>query len=130
MGVLKKGNKVYSTLHLKCPRCHEGDLFETGSFSLKKPFDMPPKCGHCGLNYWPEPGFYYGAMFISYIFTGFFSLAFVMFFHWVLDWSIGASFGLLLLVCALFFVYFFRIARAIWLNVNVKYDPHSGLPKK
>jgi uncharacterized protein (DUF983 family) len=122
MGLFKKGSKAYSTFNLKCPKCHEGDLFETGSFSFKKPFDMPKQCGHCGQNYWPEPGFYYGAMFISYIFTAWFCLLFIMFFHWVLDWSLGASFALLLGVCALFFVYFFRLARAIWLNINFKYD--------
>jgi len=126
MRILKKGNKAYSSLHLKCPRCHEGELFETKSFSFKKPFDMPARCSHCGQNFWPEPGFYYGAMFISYIFTGWFCLFFVMFFHWVLDWGLAASFGLLLAVCAFFFVYFFRLARAIWLNVNFKYDPNTN----
>lgn len=123
MGLFKKQSKLYSTLNLKCPKCHEGDLFETGSFSFNKPFDMPKKCSHCGQNYWPEPGFYYGAMFISYIFTGWFCLFFVMFFHWVLDWGLAASFGLLIAVCALFFIYIFRLARSIWINLNVKYKP-------
>lgn len=123
MGLLKKQSKLYSTLHLKCPRCHEGDLFETGSFSFKKPFDMPKQCSHCGQSYWPEPGFYFGAMFISYIFTGWFCLFFVMFFHWVLDWGLAASFGLLIVVCALFFIYIFRLARSVWINLNVKYKP-------
>lgn len=123
MAIFNKGNKLYSTLHLKCPKCHEGDLFETGSLSFRKAFDMHPKCSHCGQNFFPEPGFFYGAMFVSYIFTGWFCLFFIMFFHWVLDWSIGASFGLLLLVCALGFVYVFRLARSIWLNINFKYDP-------
>lgn len=71
----------------------------------------------------PEPGFYYGAMFISYIFMGWFCLFFVMFFHWILDWSISRSFMLLIAVCALIFVYVFRLARSIWINLMVKYDP-------
>ena len=71
----------------------------------------------------PEPGFYFGAMFISYIFTGWFCILFAMFFHWVLDWSLLASFGLLIAVCLLFFVYFFRLARSIWINIVIKYDP-------
>lgn len=123
MALFSKGSKAYSTFHLKCPKCHEGDLFETGSFSFKNPFDMNEKCPHCGHNFWPEPGFYYGAMFISYIFTGWFCLLSVMFLHWVLGWGLAASFGMLIAVCALFFVFFFRLARAIWLNINYKYDP-------
>lgn len=84
---------------------------------------MPEKCPHCEQEYMPEPGFYYGAMFISYIFMGWFCLLFAMFFHWVLDWSMAASFGLLIAVCVVFFVFIFRMARSVWINIVVKYDP-------
>ncbi|MBK6950043.1 MAG: DUF983 domain-containing protein [Haliscomenobacter sp.] len=123
MGILKKGTKAYGILGFKCPRCHEGDLFETPAFSFRKPFDMHAHCAHCKQSYFPEPGFYYGAMFISYILSGWFSIGFVLFFHWVLDWSMLASFGLLLAVGALFYVYLFRLARSIWLGLMVKYHP-------
>lgn len=123
MATFKKGSKLHSILNFTCPKCHEGDLYETPTFSFRKPFDMPDRCPYCGQSYMPEPGFYYGAMFVSYIFTGWFCIFFVMFFHWVLDWSIAASFALLIAVCALFFVYIFRLARAIWINITVKYDP-------
>ncbi len=127
---MKKGNKLYSILNFKCPRCHEGDLFETPTFSFRRPFDMPPKCTNCGQDYMPEPGFYYGAMFIGYIFTGWFCILFVIFFHWVLGWSTLASFALLIAVCLLFFVYFFRLARSIWINITVKFDPRFNSPAK
>ena len=123
MALLGKGSKLYAIFGFKCPKCHTGDLFETSSFSFDKPFDMPDKCPECNQSYMPEPGFYYGAMFISYILSGFFSLFFVMFFHWVLDWSIGASFGLLIGVGVVFFVWFFRFARSIWINLMIKFDP-------
>ena len=123
MSILGKGTKFYSIFRLKCPKCHEGDLFHTGSFAFNKPFDMKDECPHCGMNFMPEPGFYFGAMFISYIFTGFFFIGFIALFHWGLGWSTAASFGLLLAFCALFFVYIFRLARSIWLNINYKFDP-------
>lgn len=126
MGLFKKGTKLHAIFHFKCPKCQEGDLFDTPTFSFKKPFDMPDRCPYCGQSYIPEPGFYYGAMFISYIFTGWFCILFVMFFHWVLDWSMAASFGLLLGVCALFFVLLFRMARAIWINITYHYDPERA----
>jgi len=123
MGVFRKGSKAYSIFNLKCPKCHTGELFPTGSFSFKRPFDMHEECPHCKQDFLPEPGFYYGAMFISYIFTGFFCIGFVALFHWGLGWSTNASFALLLSVLAIFFVYIFRLARSIWLNINYKYDP-------
>ena len=86
---------------------------------------MLKRCPKCDLNYWPEPGFYYGAMFISYIWTGWFCLFFMGFFHWYLGWGQMASFGLLFLFLGLNFVYIFRVSRLMWLNINVKYDPHA-----
>ncbi len=126
MKLLKKGTKAYSILKMKCPRCQEGDLFETGSFSFKKSFDMPEICSACGQKYFLEPGFYYGAMFISYVITGFFSLAFTGFCILVLGFSINASFAILILILAVLFVWIFRLARAIWINSNVRYNPKFG----
>jgi uncharacterized protein (DUF983 family) len=126
MGLFRKGSKAYSIFGLKCPKCHEADLFETGSFSLNGAFDMREECPHCKLDLHPEPGYYYGAMFISYIFMGWFCIGFVAFFHWGLGWSTAASFALLIAVVAIFFIYIFRLARSIWLNINFKYDPRRA----
>jgi len=123
MTLLKKGSKLFSILKMKCPRCHVGDLFETGTFSFQKSFHMPPNCNKCGQRYYLEPGFYYGSMFISYLLTGFFSLAFVGTLFVFFDWSINGSFALLILILAIFYVWIFRISRAIWINIHVKYDP-------
>ncbi len=123
MSLLNKGKKLYSIFNFKCPRCHEADMFKTRTFSFSKPFEMKERCDYCGEDFMPEPGFYYGAMFVSYIFTGWFCIGFDAFFHWGLGWTIEAAFGLLIAFCAFFFVYIFRLARAIWINLNVKYDP-------
>ncbi len=116
---------ISSAFSLHCPRCRKGDLFHTPTFSFRKPFTMPDSCEHCQQPYMPEPGFYYGAMFISYIFMGWFCLFFVMFFHWVLNWSIGTSFLLLITVCLFLFVYIFRLARSLWIHIVVKYEPEK-----
>lgn len=122
MGLFKKGTKAYSIFNLKCPRCQEGDLFPTGSFSFKKPFDMPEVCPKCGQKYFLGPGFYYGAMFISYMITAFFCLSFVGALLWLTDLSVNMAFVVLLVFVSFLFVWFFRVARAIWININVKYD--------
>lgn len=120
----KKGSKLYSIFKLKCPRCHEGDTFETNSWSFVKPFDMLQRCPKCDLDYFPEPGYYYGAMFISYIWTGWFCLFFLGVFYGILGWSQLASFALLIGFMVINFVYVFRISRMMWININVRYDPN------
>ena len=80
-------------------------------------------CPACGLNYWPEPGFYYGAMFLSYILFSFPFLGLVLVLHWVFDVSLGSSMLILCVLAGLTFVYIFRVARSAWLGMNAKYDP-------
>ena len=125
MGLFKKGSKAYSIFNMKCPRCHEGDLFETSSFSFQKSFEMPEKCPSCGQAYFLGPGFYYGAMFISYIITAFYALIFcgVLILVFGVFWK--TAFFLMLLSMAILFVWFFRLARAVWINFNVKYNPNA-----
>ena len=52
-------------VHAKCPRCRRGDMFETGMYSFKSQV-MKKTCGHCGLTYEREPGYFYVAMLLSY----------------------------------------------------------------
>ena len=125
-----KRSRIESILGFKCPRCRQGELFPTPTFSFQQPFSMPERCPHCGQSYLPEPGFYYGAMFISYILFGWFSIFFVLFLHWVLDWSMLASFSLLIAIGMLLFVYVFRLSRSIWINLMVRYNPEAGSGKK
>ncbi|WP_045689131.1 MULTISPECIES: DUF983 domain-containing protein [Hymenobacter] len=56
-------------LDLRCPRCHEGHLFSYPAYRLTKYAIMPERCPVCQVAYEPEPGFYWGAMFVSYAFS-------------------------------------------------------------
>ena len=112
-----------SVFRMTCPRCRRGDLFPTSSFSFSLPFKQYAHCPRCGQNYFPEPGFYYGAMFISYIGSGFFCLGFVMLLHWVFELSFGLSFLLLFVVAAVFFVWWFRFSRSFYFHIIQKYQP-------
>lgn len=125
MASSKKGNKIYTIFAFKCPRCMKGDLYPTSTFSFSKPFEMNDSCNHCKQKFFPEPGFYYGAMFISYIFTGWFSIAFVLLLHWIFNWSTMASFATLIAILGVLFVYIFRLSRSIWLSLMIKYDPDA-----
>ena len=52
----------------RCPRCHQGRVFKTSAFSPRFQ-EMHASCPACGLYYEPEPGFFWGAMYISYAFS-------------------------------------------------------------
>ena len=43
----------------RCPNCGRGALF-------RGVFRMLPRCPECGLSYFPEQGYYVGAMIINY----------------------------------------------------------------
>lgn len=119
---MKKGTKLYSILNLKCPRCHEGDLFLTkNAYSVSNIDKMPDACPICGEKYWPEPGFYYGAMYVSYALTIALSVAvfvaMIVLWHFDVAWYLGLNATLIIL----FFPPIFRFSRAIWFNFFVKY---------
>lgn len=50
----------------KCPRCRTGDLFPHNPYNPNKILHVNKECPHCHLNIEREPGFLYGAMYISY----------------------------------------------------------------
>lgn len=117
-------NIIASIFRKKCPRCRKGDLF-VKPFELKSPVNMPKNCSNCGLNFEPEPGYYFGAMFISYIWTAFFSLGLVGFCILALKWSVGASFALLLFLAAISFFWIVRISRSLYIHITTKYEPEK-----
>lgn len=65
----KIDSSVLAAVAQRCPRCHEGPLFKHSALNLTKFADMPEACPVCGQAYEPEPGFYWGAMYISFAFS-------------------------------------------------------------
>ncbi len=120
---MEKRGILSSIFGMKCPRCREGDLFETGSFSFDKPFEMKDRCDKCNQNFMPEPGFYFGAMFISYGIWAWFSVLFCLGLVFLAGWTVNGAFALLIFISLIFLVWLFRISRSIWIHINVKYKP-------
>lgn len=81
---------------------------------------MHKQCSACGQRFEPEPGFYYGAMFISYIFLGFTSLGLVGTMVFGFGLSIEIAFTVLLVVLALIFFWNLRFARSIYIHLVIK----------
>jgi uncharacterized protein (DUF983 family) len=115
---------IGNVISYKCPRCREGKIF-TEPFKMSDPVNMPDNCPVCGQKTMPEPGFYYGAMFASYIFSGFFFLALAGLGIIIFKWSLELTF---ITIIAVFFLSYFKIlrtSRSFWLNLMVKYNPDS-----
>ncbi|WP_066833801.1 DUF983 domain-containing protein [Rufibacter ruber] len=126
--MLGKGSKLYSIAKLKCPRCHEGDLFENNNLlSWSRFSQMKDHCSVCQQVYEPEPGYYYGAMYVSYGLTTAPTLAFVvlmmLYSGEVTLWSLMAA---LVLSLVLFLPAIFKLSRAIWINIFISYNPTAA----
>jgi uncharacterized protein (DUF983 family) len=59
---------ILSILNCKCPHCRKGNIFKAPAYSTKFT-ETHTNCSHCKIHYEPEPGFFWGAMFVSYMFS-------------------------------------------------------------
>ncbi|ARS36063.1 DUF983 domain-containing protein [Pontibacter actiniarum] len=120
--MLSKGSKLYSILKYKCPRCQEGQLFTYKGWSYTRFSGMHSNCPCCRQSYEPEPGFYYGAMYVSYAITTAITISLLVAMSVLLEeitlaWFLGALATALLV----FFPFIFRMSRAIWINFFIHY---------
>lgn len=113
-----------SLLAMRCPKCRQGELFQP--INWKRPssfFEMKKNCEICNQAFEPEPGFYFGAMFISYALNTALFIAI-----WVAYSTLVEEFSILELIIwigisALFLLpVFFRLSRSIWIMLFVPFQ--------
>lgn len=120
-----KGSKLYSIFKMKCPKCHEVDLFvHKNPYRIHGFFDMPKECTVCHQKFEIEPGFYYGAMYVSYAvcvayLVSIFVALTVLYPSFTLEFFLISGIGSMVVLTPVFF----RLSRAIWINFFVDYDP-------
>ncbi len=111
-----------------CPRCRKGKIFKSPFYSLRKFDDMYELCPHCGLRYEVEPGYFVGAMYVSYAVSGGVALVlgFLLFYlgkdpqGWVYAAVIAPA---MILIAPINF----RISRVVWLHYVAGIDYVKGL---
>lgn len=113
-------------LKAKCPRCHTGDIYTYPLSKIHKFSETNKQCPHCKLMYEREPGFFFGAMYVSYVFSVAILLttAFVLFYgfrdpeYWVYVVTIPAVVVVLLPLS-------FRYSRVLYLYAfgGIRYNP-------
>lgn len=123
-----KSSVLYSILTIRCPRCHEGKMFPADTlYNPGKFMKMNANCACCGQSFQPEPGYYFGAMFVSYaINTALFVAV------WVALYFLVAEITTTMMIVTLLFVVFgllpitFRLSRVLWIAIFVRYDKDAG----
>lgn len=100
----------------KCPKCHKGQVFNTKNLLSFKPAAMQESCTHCRQNFSKEPGFYWGAMYVSY---GLATLEMAIVYAICLVLGANAvdvkNLVISILTVLVLFPFNFRMARLIWL---------------
>lgn len=122
---------TYSTIANKCPRCHKGKVFENNNpYSFKNAFTMNDSCSECHLKYEREPGFFYGALYVSYaLMSGIFIVWFLADLLWIHMEAVSLAIVVMASMLLLFPVVY-RSARIVWLNFFIRFDKEYGGKKQ
>lgn len=99
----------------KCPVCGEGHVFtKKGNPLLFKMPQMDKSCNVCGHKYEIEPGFFYGAMYVSYAVTVAEMVA-VFVIAQFFTANIKLMLGVMAATAFLLSTFNFRISRMLWM---------------
>jgi ribosomal protein S27AE len=111
-----------SLIHIfknQCPNCKKGNVFiNSNLFSFMRLTEMNQKCPNCNYNFFPENGFYWGAMFVSYGLASLEGLLVIL----ACVWYGNELFDYvnLLIIISFMIILFplnFRLSRIIWLYI-------------
>ncbi len=119
-------SKLYSIVNNKCPHCHKGNFFETNNFyNLKLFSNMNDRCPSCNEDFRREPGYYFGATYVSYGLTVGFGIVLFLLFCVVLNASTTAFLWTFSTLLIALLPVFYRLARLVWINFFVNYKKAS-----
>ena len=108
---------VLDILKGKCPHCKEGNVFEAKkgliSFGIPK---MKPRCENCNYKFEREPGFFFGAMFVSYALAVAEYVTFFVVAHFFLGVPVLYAFFGIGILAILGSGFNFRTSRLIWIH--------------
>lgn len=119
-------NVIKSVLKMKCPKCHDGDLFSNKStYKYKGFFDMPNYCPKCNQSFRVETGFYLGAMYVSYAITIALNVAVFTALMTINQYTLPIFFTVAGIGTLVAMPYIIKISRSIWIAMMINYDPNA-----
>jgi uncharacterized protein (DUF983 family) len=128
---MTKGSKLYSILTFKCPHCQEGKFFVSHPYYLTKTGVTLKECPVCSQNYSPEPGFYFGAMYVSYALGVALFVTIWASCNWFFeDVSVWLQIGLVIGASILLGPLLYATSKIIWANFFIHYSKDAKHGKK
>lgn len=115
--------KLYSIFRFRCPRCLKGVFFESKIYDLRKLGNVLNECPKCKMNYIPEPGFYFGAMYVSYalgvaLFVSIWAIA-----NWFFgDVSVWIEISVLVFLIVALSPLLFSLSKIMYANIFIHFD--------
>jgi uncharacterized protein (DUF983 family) len=128
---MKTRTAIAGILAMRCPRCREGKMFPEGTLYTSRFMKMNTTCSCCGQSFMPEPGYYFGAMFVSYAINAAFFIAVWLGMYILMDEItmrdmiialLGVVLGLLPIT--------FRLSRVLWIYIFVRYEVTASQKKE
>jgi uncharacterized protein (DUF983 family) len=118
----KHTSALQGIVTMKCPRCREGKMFPEGTLFTKF-MKMNDHCQVCGQSFQPEPGYYFGAMFVSYALNAGFFIAVWIALYFIMDEiTLTAMIVALVVVVLGLLPITFRLSRVLWIYMFIRYD--------
>jgi uncharacterized protein (DUF983 family) len=128
--MLGKGTKLYSTIRMKCPRCHEGEFYKGHPYKYSTMGRVKDHCSNCGLKYNIEPSFYHGSYYVVYALgVALFVAVWVLKLLFFPEVGPGVLLATILVSLVALSPLFYALSKIIWINFFIKYD-QSILDKK
>lgn len=123
---MKKRSAIQAALQGKCPRCREGDMFTDSALNLKSFGRTYEFCPKCELQFEQEPGFFYGAMYVSYALSvGIFLATVFVLYVFFNDPGLEVYVTSVALMALILYPLIFRYSRIIFIYLfgGIRYDP-------
>lgn len=127
---MKRKTRIGAVLSMRCPKCFQGSIFvHQNPYRMKTISAMPKHCPNCDQRFEPEPGFFFGAAYVSYALTVALwvtvGVALASFDAWGwIEFSFfeNVSFFLMTGICVLMALLpvVWRLSRAIWMHLMIK----------
>ena len=103
-------------LKLKCPKCRKGDLFvKNNQYILKSLNVMRKRCSVCNLKYAIEPGFFFGATYISYALQIATAILTFLTSYYIFDLSTNWIVFYIVLIILILSPYYLVLSRSFWI---------------
>lgn len=93
-----------------CPRCRKGKIYRSY-------FRIHPKCIECRYDFYPESGFYLGAIMVSYLLTAILTVPFLIFLK-ISEVELTTLFIAPLVEYLFLGTFLMRYSRVVWLYLE------------